>query len=83
MVGTPDSICLCTVPGPVGGFPGGSVVKNPPVKAGYSGLITRLERFPGGDGNPRQYSCREIPWTEEPCGLQSMRSQKSQTQLRD
>ena len=23
----------------------------------------------------------EIPWTEEPCGLQSMRSQKSWTQL--
>ena len=23
----------------------------------------------------------EIPWTEEPCGLQSMRSQKSGTQL--
>ena len=23
----------------------------------------------------------EIPWTEEPCGLQSMRSRKSWTQL--
>ena len=25
----------------------------------------------------------KIPWTEEPGGLQSMRSQKSQTQLRE
>ena len=25
----------------------------------------------------------EIPWTEEPSGLQSMRSQKSQTRLSD
>ena len=25
----------------------------------------------------------EIPWTEEPAGLQFMGSQKSQTQLRD
>ena len=28
-----------------------------------------------------QYSCWEIPWTEEPGRLQSMESQKSQTQL--
>ena len=25
-----------------------------------------------GNGNPFQYSCWEIPWTEEPGGLQSM-----------
>ena len=25
-----------------------------------------------GNGNPLQYSCLEIPWTEEPGGLQSM-----------
>ena len=30
---------------------------------------------------PTQYSCWEIPWTEEPGRLQSMGSQKSQTQL--
>ena len=29
-----------------GGFPGGSVVKNPPANAGDSGLIPGLERFP-------------------------------------
>ena len=25
----------------------------------------------GGHGHPVQYSCWEIPWTEEPGGLQS------------
>ena len=29
-----------------------------------------------GNGNPLQYSCLEIPWTEEPCRLQSMGSQR-------
>ena len=45
------------------GFPGGSVVKNPPAYAGDtedSGLIPGLERSPGvGNGNPLQYSCLE------------------------
>ena len=40
------------------GFPGGSVVKNPPANAGDSGLIPGLGRSPGeGNGNPLQYSC--------------------------
>ena len=26
----------------------------------------------GGHGNPLQYSCLEIPWVEEPGGLQSI-----------
>ena len=39
-------------------------------------------RCPGeGNGNPFQYSCWEIPWTEEPGGLQFMGLQKSQTRL--
>ena len=29
-----------------------------------------------GNDNPIQYSCLEIPWTEEPGGLQSMRLQE-------
>ena len=33
------------------------------------------------NGNPFEYSCREIPWTDEPGGLQSMGSQKNGTQL--
>ena len=40
------------------GFPGGSVVKNPPASAGDAGLIPGLGRSPGeGNGNPIQYSC--------------------------
>ena len=42
------------------GFPGGTVVKNPPDKAGDMNLIPVLGRFTGeGDGNPLQYSCLE------------------------
>ena len=44
------------------GFPGGSVVKNPPANAGDSGLISWSGRSPGeGNGNPLQYSCLENP----------------------
>ena len=41
-------------------------------------LISEFGRSPlEGNGNPLQYSCLEnIPWTEEPGGLQSMESQK-------
>ena len=39
------------------GFPGGSVVKNPPASEGDSGLIPGLGRSPGeGNGNPLQFS---------------------------
>ena len=39
------------------GFPGGSVVRNPPARAGDSGLIPRSGRSPGGGhGDPLQYS---------------------------
>ena len=42
------------------GFPGGTVVKNPPENAGDMDLIPVLGRFTGeGDGNPLQYSCLE------------------------
>ena len=42
------------------GFPGGSVVKNPPANAGDVGSIPGLGRSPGkGNGNPLQYSCLE------------------------
>ena len=60
------------------GFPGGAVVKNLPDRAGDAGVtgsIPGLGRSPGeGNDNPLQYSCLEN-WTEEPGGLQSMRSQ--------
>ena len=40
------------------GFPGGSVVKNPPANAGDTDSIPGAGRSPGeGNGNPLQYSC--------------------------
>ena len=42
------------------GFPGGSVVKDPPESAGDLGSIPGSGRSPGGgNGNPLQYSCLE------------------------
>ena len=44
----------------VPGFPGGSVVRNPPANAGDVPLIPGMERSPGeGNDNPLQYSCLE------------------------
>ena len=55
------------------GFQGGSVVKNLPTSAGDSrdsGLIVGSQISPGeGNGNPLQYSCLGILWTEELVGL--------------
>ena len=43
-------------------FPGGSVVKNLPAKAGDMGSILRSGRSPGeGNGNLLQYSCLGNP----------------------
>ena len=56
------------------------MVKNMPANAGDArnmDLIPRWGRSPGiGDGNPLQYSCLEIPWTEEPGRLRSIGSQR-------
>ena len=42
------------------GFPGGSVVRNPPVNAGEMGSISGSGRSPGErNDNPLQYSCLE------------------------
>ena len=63
------------------GFPGGSLVKNP-TKAGDRGLIPRQQ-----DPLEKEMTTHssilalEIPWTEEPGGLQSMGS-KSQARLK-
>ena len=60
--------------------PGGSVVKNPPAIARdvrVVGIIPGSGRYPGvGNGNPLQYSCWRIPWTQEPGRLQTMGSQR-------
>ena len=44
------------------------------------GSICGSGRFPGrGNGNPLQYSCWEIPWTERPGGATVYGVSKSQT----
>ena len=49
------------------GFPGGSVVKNPPASAGDMGLIPGLGRSPKvGNGNPFQYSSLRNPMDRGP-----------------
>ena len=60
------------------GFPGGSVVKNPPANSGGVGSIPEMGRFPGeGKGNTLQYSCLgNLMDREKPGGPQSMQSQR-------
>ena len=48
-----------------GGFPSGSVVKNPPANAGDGDSIPVLRGTPEGDGNPLQYSCLGNPMDRE------------------
>ena len=66
------------------GFPGGSVLKNPPASAVDTGLIPGLGKSPGeGHGNPLQYSCLENPmdrgaWRAAVCG--ATKSQKQVTE---
>ena len=66
------------------GTSGGSAVKNLPANARDVGSILGSGRSPG-EGNATHSSILawEIPWTGEPGGLQSIGSQKSQTQLSD
>ena len=58
------------------GFPDSLVVKNSPAEArdtGDAGSMPGSGRFPeGGNGNPLQYSCLGIPWTEEPGRLHTV-----------
>ena len=66
----------------IGGFPGGSSLKNLPANAGDKRSIRSL-----GQEDPleeKTATCSsilawKIPWTEEPGGLQSMRVSKSRT----
>ena len=68
-------------------FPGGSAVKNLPANAGD----IKYEDFILGWKNPLEKKMAthssihawEIPWTEEPGGLQSMGQQNSLTWLSD
>ena len=64
------------------GFPGGSVVKNLPAKAGDVGLIPGSGRSPGGGiGNPLQSSCLENPTDRGAWQATFHRVPKSQTWL--
>ena len=65
------------------GFPGGSAVKNPPAmqeaQIRFLGWEDPLEKQMATHSSILVW---EIPWTEEPGGLKSTGSQKSQTRLR-
>ena len=64
------------------GFPGGSVVNNPPANAGHTGSIPGLGRSPGeGNGNPLQYSSLENPMDRIARGAPVHGVAKSQTRL--
>ena len=69
------------------GFPGGSVVKTPLANEGDTGDVGLI---PGQEDPLEKETAThssilawEIPWTEEPGGLQSMGPQKSWTQFSD
>ena len=50
----------------LGSIPGGSVVNNPPAKAGDAGLSSGSGRSPGkGNGNPLKYASLENPMDRE------------------
>ena len=62
------------------GFPGGSVLKDPPVKARDSGLIPGWEDpLEEEMATHSSILAWEIPWAEEPDKLQSMGSHKMDT----
>ena len=66
------------------GFPGGSVVKNPPAKAGEAGSVLELGRSPGeGNGNLPQYSCLGNPMDRGAWWATVRGVTKSQTRLSD
>ena len=59
------------------GFPGGSVVKNPPANAGDTGLIPGLGQFLEEEmAAHSSILAWQIPWTEKRGRLQSMGSQR-------
>ena len=58
---TSDNLTTCSVFSkiPTAGFPGGSVVKNPPANAGDTGLIPESGR-PSGEGNGNLLRCSRL-----------------------
>ena len=69
----------CFTPGLLSlwGFPSNSVGKSPLVNVGDVCSVPGLGRSPGeSNGNPSSILVWEIPWTEQPGGLQYMGSQE-------
>ena len=62
------------------GFPGGSLVKNPPAKArniiDVGSVVGQEDPLEEGMATRSSVLAWRIPWTEEPGGLQSMGSQR-------
>ena len=59
------------------GFPSGSAVKNPSAIAGDAGwLLSQEDKLKEEMATHSSILAWEIPWTEEPGGLQSMGSQR-------
>ena len=78
-------VCVCVYINTCGGFPGGSVVKNLPANAGDQRFDPWVGKIPWRR-KWQTYSsilAWEIPWAEEPGGLQSVGPQKRMTQLSD
>ena len=68
----------------MGGFPGGTVVKNLPAKIGDMGSIPESGRSPrGGNGKLLQYSCLENSMDREAWQATVHGVSKSQTRLSD
>ena len=65
------------------GFPGGSMVKNPPAKAEDEGSIPESGRSPGGNGNLLQYSCLGNPMDRGAWQATVQGITKSRTRLSD
>ena len=63
------------------GFPGGSVVKEPPVMQEMWVRLGWEDPLEEGMATHSSILAWEIPWTEEPSALQFMGSQKSQIWL--
>ena len=62
------------------GFPGGSVVKNPPANAGDAGdlgsISGPMRPLKGEMATHSSIPVWRVPWTEEPGGLPSIVSQR-------
>ena len=64
------------------GFPGGSVVKNPPAMQDmWVRSLGQEDPLEKEMASPSSVLAWKIPWIEEPGGLQSMGSQKNQSDM--